>query len=187
MDVVEKWCGDSSGSFVNAPGDSRNSAPLSYYSGAMPWSYEIDADHRLVRARAWGVLTHDQITALRLRYTGDPAFRPDVGGCLVNYAEPTEFQLTDDHGLTGTRRAGDDEPSHVETRLKSRVPKPSFLCSGALCSRDRRGVCRDEFYRERPDGNGDRHRRHRRSCRSPSPGFGSGMRGTPISPLPPFP
>jgi hypothetical protein len=44
----------------------------------MPWNYEIDADHRLVRSRAWGVLTYQEITALRLRYTGDPAFRSDL-------------------------------------------------------------------------------------------------------------
>ncbi len=43
----------------------------------MPWNYEIDADLRLVRSRAWGVLTHQEMTALRLRYTGDPAFQSD--------------------------------------------------------------------------------------------------------------
>jgi len=37
----------------------------------------------------------------------------DVSSCLFDNAEPVEFQLTDDRSLACTRRAGDDEPSHV--------------------------------------------------------------------------
>jgi hypothetical protein len=39
----------------------------------MPWSYEIDPNRGFVRFRAWGVLTHEEITALRLRYTCEEA------------------------------------------------------------------------------------------------------------------
>jgi len=59
----------------------------------MPWSYEIDPDHRLVRSRAWGVLTHDEITALRLRYTGDPAFQADFSQ-LFDLREVTTVSAT---------------------------------------------------------------------------------------------
>jgi hypothetical protein len=59
----------------------------------MPWNYEVDADRRLVRARAWGVLTHDEITGLRLRYTGDPAFQPDFSQ-LFDLREVTSITAT---------------------------------------------------------------------------------------------
>jgi hypothetical protein len=59
----------------------------------MPWRYEIDPGHRLVRARAWGELTHDEITALRLRYTGDPAFQPDFSQ-LFDLREVTTVAAT---------------------------------------------------------------------------------------------
>ena len=79
----------------------------------MPWSYEIDPDHRLVRSRAWGVLTYDEITALRLRYTRDPAFQPDFSQ-LFDLREVTSISATLDqlqesasHAAfgPGTRRA----------------------------------------------------------------------------------
>src|SRR5580658_5568800 len=59
----------------------------------MPWSYEIDPGRRLVRARAWGELTHDEITALRLRYTGDPAFQADFSQ-LFDLREVTTVSAT---------------------------------------------------------------------------------------------
>jgi hypothetical protein len=37
----------------------------------------------------------------------------DVSSRLFDYAEPVEFEQTDDRGLACTRRAGDDEPSDV--------------------------------------------------------------------------
>lgn len=43
----------------------------------MPSAYEIDLKRRLVRSRAWGVLTHDDVMATRLEMERDPAFRPD--------------------------------------------------------------------------------------------------------------
>ena len=36
----------------------------------------------------------------------------DVSGCLFDYAEPVEFQLTDDRCLACAGGAGDDEPFH---------------------------------------------------------------------------
>jgi hypothetical protein len=59
----------------------------------MPWNYEIDINHRLIRARAWGVLTHEEITALRLRYTGDPEFQPDFSQ-LFDLREVTTVSAT---------------------------------------------------------------------------------------------
>jgi len=59
----------------------------------MPWSCEIDPDLRLVRSRAWGVLTHDEITALRLRYAGDPAFRADFSQ-LFDLRDVTSISAT---------------------------------------------------------------------------------------------
>ena len=79
----------------------------------MPWSYEIDPEHRLVRSRAWGVLTHEEITALRLRYTGDPAFQSDFSQ-LFDLRDVTSVTATLDelqeaagfsHFGPGTRRA----------------------------------------------------------------------------------
>jgi hypothetical protein len=79
----------------------------------MPWNYEIDADRRLVRARAWGVLTYEEITALRLGYTGDPAFQADFSQ-LFDLREVTTVSATLEelqksaafsHYGPGTRRA----------------------------------------------------------------------------------
>jgi len=43
----------------------------------MPSEYEIDVANRLVRARAWGVLTHADLMATLMGIRNDPAFRPD--------------------------------------------------------------------------------------------------------------
>src|SRR5260221_638237 len=54
----------------------------------------------------------------------------DVGSRLFDYAEPVELQLTDDRRLPCTRRAGDDEPSHVVS-FRGTVPESemSEICS----------------------------------------------------------
>jgi hypothetical protein len=43
----------------------------------MPSEYQIDVANRLVRARAWGVLTHDDLMATLLGIRNDPAFKSD--------------------------------------------------------------------------------------------------------------
>ena len=43
----------------------------------VPCDYEVDLGHRLVRVRAWGVLTHAEVSATRQRFVDDPAFNPD--------------------------------------------------------------------------------------------------------------
>lgn len=43
---------------------------------------------------------------------------------LFDHAEPIEFQLADDRCLPRTRRAGDDEPSHVVSFFSERHSGP---------------------------------------------------------------
>lgn len=43
----------------------------------MPTSYELDPTHRLVRSRAWGVLTEEESAALYDELSADPGFRPE--------------------------------------------------------------------------------------------------------------
>ncbi len=42
----------------------------------MPASYEIDAAHRLVRTRAWGELTDEDLADYYRRLAADPEFQP---------------------------------------------------------------------------------------------------------------
>jgi hypothetical protein len=59
----------------------------------MPCEYEIDLTRRLVRTRAWCVLTHAEVAAVRLRYTNDPAFRPDFSQ-LYDFRDVTKLSMT---------------------------------------------------------------------------------------------
>ena len=59
----------------------------------------------------------------------------DVSSRLFDYAEPVEFQLTDDRCLPCTRRAGDDEPSHVVFFFSSAQDQ-----LGVCCPHKRRGI-----------------------------------------------
>jgi hypothetical protein len=43
----------------------------------MPADYEIDVEHRLVRARCWGDVTFEEVVTGRQRLLNDPAFKPD--------------------------------------------------------------------------------------------------------------
>lgn len=43
----------------------------------MPADYQIDEQHRLVRARCWGDVTFEELKAGRLRLLNDPAFKSD--------------------------------------------------------------------------------------------------------------
>jgi len=43
----------------------------------MPCEYQIDVPHRLVRARAWGPLSHADFMATLMGIRNDPAFRSD--------------------------------------------------------------------------------------------------------------
>jgi hypothetical protein len=62
----------------------------------MPSECEIDVPDRLVRCRAWGAVTHADITETRLKFTRDPAFHPDF------------FQLYDLREVTNTDIAADE-------------------------------------------------------------------------------
>ena len=44
----------------------------------MPIDYEINPTQRLVRTRAWGVLTDTDILGLKTRLLHDPAFGPGM-------------------------------------------------------------------------------------------------------------
>jgi hypothetical protein len=59
----------------------------------MPCDYEIDLANRVVRARAWGVLTCAEAAATRTRFAGDPAFRPDFSQ-LYDFREVTRVDMT---------------------------------------------------------------------------------------------
>ena len=43
----------------------------------MPCDCELDLDRRLVRCRAWGVVTYDEAMATRRKFLSDPNFSPD--------------------------------------------------------------------------------------------------------------
>ncbi len=43
----------------------------------MPADYQIDVEHRLVRARCWGDVTFKELKEGRLRLVNDPAFQSD--------------------------------------------------------------------------------------------------------------
>jgi len=43
----------------------------------MPCDCELDLDRRLVRCRAWGVVTYDETMATRRKFLSDPNFSPD--------------------------------------------------------------------------------------------------------------
>jgi hypothetical protein len=68
---------------------------LSYHLISMPSEYEIDPAHRLVRVRAWGVLTHAEVTATRVGFISDPAFRPDFSQ-IYDAREVTSASMTGD-------------------------------------------------------------------------------------------
>ena len=61
----------------------------------MPCEYEIDLTHRLVRTRAWGAVTHAELTAMRVRLTGDPAFQSDFSQ-LYDLREAVSLAMTAD-------------------------------------------------------------------------------------------
>ena len=59
----------------------------------MPCEHEIDPALRLVRFRAWGVLTHAELAANRIRMVSDPAFRSDLDQ-LADFRETTSLDLS---------------------------------------------------------------------------------------------
>ena len=61
----------------------------------MPCEYEIDLERRLVRCYAWGVLTHSEATALRERFSSDPAFNPHLFQ-MYDFREVTALSMTAD-------------------------------------------------------------------------------------------
>ena len=65
----------------------------SIHNGELPLDYQISPEYRLLRSRAWGVLTHPEITAHRLRFTSDPAFQPDFDQ-LYDLREVTSIAAT---------------------------------------------------------------------------------------------
>jgi hypothetical protein len=68
----------------------------------------------------------------------------DVSSCLFDYAEPVEFQLTDDRCLPCTWRAGDDEPSHLvfffSEPVSVRLPT-SFAAFGKSARQESERLC----------------------------------------------
>jgi hypothetical protein len=69
-------------------------AILRYYLH-VPSEYWIDVPHRLVRARAWGVLTHAELTKTRLGIMGDPNFLSDFSQ-LYDFREVTKAAVSAD-------------------------------------------------------------------------------------------
>ena len=47
------------------------------YDRNMPCDAELDLERRWVRARAWGVVTYDDVLAARRKFMADPNFKPD--------------------------------------------------------------------------------------------------------------
>ena len=59
----------------------------------MPCDCELDLERRLVRARAWGVVTFAEAMANRQKFMGAPGFKPDF--CqLYDGREVTKLALT---------------------------------------------------------------------------------------------
>ena len=65
---------------------------LSYDLG-MPCDCVLDTERRLVRCRAWGLVTYVDVMAARLQFTSDPNFRPDFYQ-LYDGREVTRMALT---------------------------------------------------------------------------------------------
>jgi hypothetical protein len=61
----------------------------------MPCSYEIDVANKLVRCRAWGVVTHAEATVTRLEFTADPIFSADFSQ-LYEFNDVADFEMTHD-------------------------------------------------------------------------------------------
>lgn len=59
----------------------------------MPSEYWIDVQHRLVRARAWGIVTHVELTKTRLGIVEDPNFRSDLSQ-LYDFREVTRSAIS---------------------------------------------------------------------------------------------
>jgi len=58
----------------------------------MPCSYEIDLEHRLVRSKAWGVLTGAEIMGHQKCLAGDESFHPDFAQ-LADFTAVTKLQV----------------------------------------------------------------------------------------------
>jgi hypothetical protein len=86
--------------------------PRCYYL-EMPCESEVDPERRLVKVRAWDVVTYAELMAARLKFTRDPAFDPDFFQLYdlseVKRAPITEDQVrqlaTDAVFSSGSRRA----------------------------------------------------------------------------------
>ncbi len=61
----------------------------------MPVTYQIDAERSLVRSRAWGVLTGEEIHAHYRRLFADPGFTPAYRQ-LVDLREVTRVEVARD-------------------------------------------------------------------------------------------
>jgi len=79
----------------------------------MPCEYELDLARRLVRLRAWGVVTYAEMTATRLGFSSEPVFTSDFSQ-LYDFRDVTRISVTGDeiretaaysHFSSGSRRA----------------------------------------------------------------------------------
>jgi hypothetical protein len=61
----------------------------------MPSSYLIDPENRVVRCRAWGVLTHPEAVTTREQFTNDPAFSADFSQ-IYDLNEVERIDMTGD-------------------------------------------------------------------------------------------
>jgi hypothetical protein len=59
----------------------------------MPCECELDLEKRWVRARAWGVVTYDEVMAVRRKFTGDARFTPEFRQ-LYDGREVTRLAIT---------------------------------------------------------------------------------------------
>jgi hypothetical protein len=59
----------------------------------MPCECEVDSERRTVRARAWAVVTYDDVMGVRRKFMADPNFTPDF--CqLYDGRDVTRIALT---------------------------------------------------------------------------------------------
>jgi hypothetical protein len=76
---------------------------------AMPTEFTIDRERRLVRNRAWGVLTDADLAESQQRLRSHPLFEPDLGQ-LFDCSEVTRLDVTTD-GLRALARKSPFAPT----------------------------------------------------------------------------
>jgi hypothetical protein len=59
----------------------------------MPCDCELDLARRWVRARAWGIVTYDEIMTTRRKFTTDPNYSPDFNQ-IYDGGDVTKLSLT---------------------------------------------------------------------------------------------